>query len=190
MTPQQYISNLSGVISDLKGGAHLQVVEDTAMSALAMIKARVINTGVSSTGTKYRDYSTEGFWASEDMFTIKTAFRKMIKNKSYNAVTAIDGKVKYLYKGGYKQFKIDNGRFRGVTDFMFTGHMWNDINIRKSRINQKYAIIKPGRNENDLKLAKNEQSFGNILALTEAEKQRTAENYNNGVLQIFRNHNL
>lgn len=57
MTPEELNSRLQGVINDLQSGAFGNVMVETAQSALALIKNRVVETGINANGQSFRKYS-------------------------------------------------------------------------------------------------------------------------------------
>ena len=53
MTLDEYNSRIDGVIKDIQGGAHAQIMTELALDAIAMIKDRVIQTGYNAKGVQF-----------------------------------------------------------------------------------------------------------------------------------------
>ena len=57
MTWEEYQQALQGVIDDLEGGAHADLMVQLANGVIATIKARIQETGVDASGKPYKDYA-------------------------------------------------------------------------------------------------------------------------------------
>jgi ABC-type uncharacterized transport system ATPase subunit len=151
MDLNEYNNRLEGVINDLKGGAHADLMVTIANDAIAMIKQRVQETGVNARGGKYKEY------------TERT-----------------------------KEIRKSKGRQTGFVDFTFTGRMWSSVAVvlDKQQLQEGVAVIRPKNEEESEKMLKNMKMRGRILDLNEKEISFLAENYDKGILQIFRNNGL
>jgi hypothetical protein len=175
MTKEEYESSMDALVKDLPED-HLNLMVGVANEALRMIKNRIQKTGIDANGAKFRGYSE---W--------------------------------------YQKYKTKAGYNKGFTDFSFTNRMWTNIQLIKEKTTPELAIItamdkgqkggyesvvvKGSKNKkatskkiyvpsNYEKLEKNTTAFGVILDLSTEEQQILVDEYDNGILQIFRDHGL
>jgi ABC-type uncharacterized transport system ATPase subunit len=96
------------------------------------------------------------------------------------------------YTEGYKQMKEKAGKYKGYVDFSFTNRMWTNIKLisPQEELNSCVAVIKASSSEEQEKLNKNTASRGDILKLSEQERKRMAEIYDEGILHIWRRNGL
>lgn len=96
------------------------------------------------------------------------------------------------YRKDYKDFKTKEGKYKGFTDFSFTNRMWTSIKLvsDNSELFSGIARLTATGLDNIDKLQKNTKKFGTIMDLTEQEVRDLAQDYDNGILQIFRDHGL
>ena len=193
MTLEDYNNRLNNVISDLQAGAHGAIMVRMAMTALTMIKDRVIEKGENAKGAKYKPYSTSAMLVgckSMNQSVCNKVFGKE-KNKSLQWVT-VNGKHLAVLPGGYKQFRELHGRQTNHVDFSFSNMMWNDINVisNNAQHQQGVAVIGARQDIEKKKLAGNTARRGDILDLSEKEIDELKQQYNLDVLQIFRTNGL
>lgn len=194
MTFEEYNKNLDGVIKDLQSGAHGMVMLQMAEEALTLIKKRVIHTGTNAKGQKYKPYSTKPMLANCSSMILsacnKVAGSKQ-KRKELDWVT-INGHKLFELKGGYKQWRELHGRQTDHVDFSVNNNMWNDINVISNQTDHKNGVAIIGAKEQlqKKKLSGNTARRGHILDLSKKEIDQLREDYNIGVLQIFRNNGL
>jgi hypothetical protein len=190
MTLEDYNERLQGVIDDLQGGAHADLMVRLANDAIAMIRDRVQQRGETPQGGKYPPYSTREMLASDEQ--IYTSAKR--KGLEWVTVKTMGGRNVSLAKlpGGYKQFREIHGRQTGYVDFTFTGRMMGNIALvsDRSELGEGVAVIRPKSNEEMRKLAGNEKRKGKILELSEQEKGDILGDYDKGILQIFRKNGL
>lgn len=96
------------------------------------------------------------------------------------------------YSPGYLAYKKEQGKYRGFVDFTFSTLMWNNIKLvsPKNELDMGIAVIKATTPDEKEKLAKNTASRGDILALSEKEKNELTHDYEQGILNIFRKNQL
>lgn len=190
----EYSKRLNGVIKDLQGGANGQIMAQVASDALAMVKKRVQDKGENAEGAKFPAYSTKPMLASRKGMTGK-AYSSIAgskdKRRELEWVT-INGHKLFSIPGGYKQYRDLSGRQSGFVDFTFTGSMWNNIKLisPKSELDSGVAVIKPTKDIEKKKLAGNTERKGEILALSDKEKQRLVQIYESGIENVFRKNQL
>ncbi len=151
MTIEEYNTRIEGVISDLRGGAHAEVMAQVAQEALTMMRQRVTETGMDAEGRPYKDYSES-----------------------------------------YKEYKKQEGKYKGFVDFSFTNRMWSNIKLTspQDELRLGTARIKATTPFEQEKLRKNTASRGNILDLTDDEKELLKESYRDEILEIFKRNGL
>jgi hypothetical protein len=190
MTLEDYTKRMDGVVKDLQAGAHAAVMVRMAITAATLCKTRVQETGTDANGKKYDGYSTKRMYASKDKFVKKAAFK------------TVNGHKTMRLDGGYKEFREIQTRRTDITNFSFTNLMWNNIMPDVNKATEKdllsshqdhingIAIIGAKRDLDKKKLSGNTERFGDILDISESEKQILMKSYNLDVLQIFRNNGL
>lgn len=156
MTFEEYQIALQGVIDDLEGGVHAELMVSLANGAIFSIKRRIQESGINAKGGRYKDYTQE-----------------------------------------YKEYKTSKGKYKGFTDFAFTNRMWTSVQLVSTQpelFSGVARITATGTDtegvSNRKKLEGNVNMFGQILDLSEQEKRDLLTDYDNGILQIFRNHGL
>jgi hypothetical protein len=191
----EYNKRLGGVIKDLQTGAHGQVMVEMALNALTLIKQRVQQKGVDSSGSKYKPYSTKPMLTGRKNFVKTSAFDELLSSRQKRKESqwrTVKGHHLLLLPGGYKQFRQIQDRQTNWVDFTFTGGMWKDINvISKTSDHQRGLAIIGARNEKykDV-LSGNTKRRGDILDLSHQEIEQLKTSYNLGVLKIFRQNGL
>ena len=151
MTFEEYNQRINGVIDDIKGGAHSQIMAEMALDAIALIKQRIIGTGRNAEGEQFKDYSKR-----------------------------------------YKAFKKKAGKYRGFVDFSFSTRMWANIKLVSSDSQLRKGIAKISATttfEQD-KLNWNTEKKGEILALSDYERDMLLDIYDEKILNIFRRNGL
>ena len=96
------------------------------------------------------------------------------------------------YSKGYLEYKKKENKYRGFVDFTLTDRMWNNIKLvsPKDELDMGIAVIKATTTLESEKLSKNTKSRGEILGVSEEEKQKLVEHYEQGILNIWRKNNL
>lgn len=103
-----------------------------------------------------------------------------------------DGAKYPEYSKGYLAKKKKEGKYRGFVDFSFTARMWNNIKLisPKNELDEGIAVIKASTGFEQDKLNWNTENKGEILALSEKEKQSLVRTYEQGILNMFRKNQL
>ena len=96
------------------------------------------------------------------------------------------------YSKSYQKAKEKAGKYRGFVDFSLTNRMWSNIKIvsDKAELDLGTAVIKATTTFEQDKLNWNTEKKGEILALSESEKKTLVNNYEQGILNIFRKNRL
>src|SRR4030043_877840 len=182
MTPTEYQEAIKGVIEDIEGGVHADLMIQLAGGVIMTIKKRIQETGIDSNGKLYHGYTPQ--------------YQKFKEGKVRRRVYETDKTIKKNKKTG-KALKgpFYPNRYKGYTDFSLTNDMWNSTQVQKSESNTNLAVIGARGNDlgnvsNELKMEVNTKRFGPILDLSEQEKSDLLSDYNAGILQIWRNHGL
>ena len=162
MTFEEYSIRMDSLIKDLQAGAHAYVMADLAMDAIAMIKNRIIQNGYNAKGVPFAQ----------------------VPVKSKNPHTD--------YTKGYKNYKKKAGKYRGFVDFSFSTRMWNNIKLMSSeaQLQKGIAKITASTTEDQKKLNANTEQRGNILELSDFERERLLKIYDQKLLNIFRKNGL
>jgi hypothetical protein len=170
------------------------------VDALAMIKTRVIETGLDATGKGFPGYSTDSMLVGCKSFRKKDCdkFFGKKKNKEHEWVTLKRGGELYrlaVLEGGYKKLReISLGAGKGdKVDFSFTNDMWNDISIisTSSEHNGGTVVIGAKKQIEKDKLyyntERNKKKGGQeILDLSESEINYLKEEFMQPILNIFK----
>lgn len=103
-----------------------------------------------------------------------------------------DGAKYPEYSKGYLKYKKKEGKYRGFVDFSFTARMWDNIKLvsPKEELNEGIAVIKGTTSFEQNKLNWNTEKKGEILALSEKEKEKLVRLYEQGILNMFRKNQL
>lgn len=102
------------------------------------------------------------------------------------------------YSKSYLEKKKKAGKYRGFVDFTLTGRTLGnvkstgslDVVSSKDELNSGIAVIKPTTQFEQDKLNWNTEKKGDILALSEQEKIRLTDLYEQGILDIWRKNKL
>lgn len=162
MTLEEYNSRIDGVIKDIQGGAHAQIMTELALDAIAMIKDRVIQSGYNAKGVQF------------------------------SSITTNTKKPHTDYTKPYKAMKKKAGKYRGFVDFSFSTRMWANIKLVSSDTQLKKGIAKIScttTHEQD-KLNWNTEQRGPILELSDFERDILVEEYDEKILNIWRKNGL
>ena len=194
MTPEELDRAQSRVINDMAGQVNGNIMGTIGLEALEMIKKRVIKTGTDAEGQKYKPYSTKKMLANRAGMNV-SAYNKIAsskaKRKELKWVT-IDSHKLFEIPGGYKQFRELHGKQTAFVDFSFSNDMWNNITLisKASDHNNGTAIIGTKDKIQNAKLEGNTKRRGDILDLSNKEQDELKEDFNLGVLRIFKNNGL
>jgi hypothetical protein len=134
MTPEQLSANLNKVNQQIAQDFPLWANVALGNTALAMLKERIIKTGVASDGSPYKPYSTSPILVGAKSFRTKAAaasvFGSKEKRKSLQWRTIDRGGSLYrlaLLPGGYKQVRQIDGSQVAHKSFLRTGEMWMSV---------------------------------------------------------------
>jgi pyruvate dehydrogenase complex dehydrogenase (E1) component len=195
MTFEQLNQDFTRVIAGLKGQPNALLIQKMGITALTLLRERVTKTGTNAEGKKFEGYSTKDTLVGRTTFYKDAAATKLLgskaKRKELQWVTIGDHRLAVL-KGGYKKIRELQGRQTAFVDFTVSGHMWTDISlISKAGDHQKgIAVIGAKEEKEKKKLEGNTKRKGDILDVSDREIDKLREEYNKGVLQIFRNNGL
>lgn len=162
MTLEEYNRRIDGVIKDIQGGAHAQIMTELALDAIAMIKDRVIQSGYNAKGIPFASIMTKGSNPHID------------------------------YNKDYKSYKKKAGKYRGFIDFSFSTRMWANIKLVSSDTQLRKGIAKiscSATHEQD-KLNWNTAQRGPILELSNFERDILIDEYDQKILNIWRKNGL
>lgn len=218
MTFKEYDTKFTKVISEVSNNQNGELMVKLGISALTLIKERVIETGVNAKGQKFAPYSTKPTLIGCKTFIQKSACQALLGSKTkrkeleWRTVGGSSGFAAYMnvsaggsgsagggkgvhlaiLPGGYKKIRELQGRQTDHVDFSVTNNMWNDINlISKQGDHQKGTVIIGARKEEEKKkLTGNTKRKGDILDLNPKEINDLYESYHLNTLQIFRNNGL
>ena len=198
MDVEELNRRLQGVIDDLQGGAHGEVMIAAANDSIALITKRIQERGTNADGQAFEKYSTKPMWTNKAALT-QTAYNKIAGSKGQRKnlrwiMVKRDGKNVRLFEleQGYKQYRELHGRQTRHTDFTFTGRMWSSVALvlDRSKLIQGEAIIRPQSQQEYQKMQQNVERKGQILDLSGDEIRMVQKGYDKGILQIFRNNGL
>ena len=196
MTPDEAISRLKAMISDLENGGLSSVLLTAAVEATSLIRHRITETGYDAEGQLYDPYSTTPMLANCSSMSVdacnKVAGSKE-KRKGLTWVTlerrnANNKRIRvFELAGGYKEFRDLHGKQTGFVDFSFSGDMWKNIKVISGEAEHRAGIATiSADNPADLaKLQGNVDRRGDILALTEEEQKEVALTIEDGVKAII-----
>jgi hypothetical protein len=198
MTLLEYDKRLEKTIKDLQTKNSL-LMPKLGVSALTLIKERVIKTGVDAKGSKFKAYSTKPMLIGAKSFPTKAAgdkvFGSKAKRKELDWRTLGEGEAARrlaILKGGYKQWRQIMGAQVGHVDFMVSGRMWANINLVSSASDHAKGIAIIGAKEDNekKKLAGNTARKGDILDLNGKEIEDLYQAYHLNTIQIFKENGI
>lgn len=179
MTFEEYNQRMDQLVKDLPE-SHANLLIGIANTAAALIKRRIQTTGTDANGNKFRAYSdwyqkyktekgkNKGF--TDFSFTNRMWTNiQLIKDKSNGTVAVITAQDKGS-KGGNVSVPVRAHERKGKKVAATTKNVYVPSNYEK--------------------LEKNTKSFGEILNLSKQEIEDLKEDYDKGILQIFRDHGL
>ena len=96
------------------------------------------------------------------------------------------------YNKSYQKMKEKAGKYKGFVDFSLTNRMWGNIKTisPKDELDKGIAVIKATTEFEQNKLDWNTEKKGDILALSDDEKKKLVEYYEEGILDIWRKNKL
>lgn len=150
---------------------------------LARMKKRVQDTGVSSTGSRFKPYSTKNTLIGYSTYPLyKRAYPRLKaeakKSDSANWVT-INGHKLLSVTGGYKRIRDVAGYQTGHKDFTVTGTMFRMIKVKDIQIQGTSVLITYGGTdrETEQKLAGHDSREGiNIILPSKQEIKELEDN--------------
>lgn len=179
MTFEEYNQRMNDLIKDIPE-AHASLLIGIANTATAIIKQRIQTTGIDANCNKYHAYSAwyqkyktekgknKGF--TDFSFTNRMWTNiQLIKDKSNGTIAVITAQDKGS-KGGNISVPVKAHKRKGKQIAATTKNVYVPSNYEK--------------------LEKNTKSFGEILNLSKQEIEDLKKDYDNGILQIFREHGL
>lgn len=212
MTPEEHIKRFEKTINDLTNHNNGTIMVKLGVSALTLIKERVIETGVNAKGSKFPGYSTKDMLIGAKSARTKEVENLLFGSKkkraamdwvtlggnrysqmlSESAGTSVDLKRLAILKGGYKKLRQLWGLPANYVNFSVTNRMWNDINIVSNMNSHRGGeVIIGARLESEKqKLAGNTKRKGDILDLNAKEIEDLKRTYNLNALQVFRSNGL
>ena len=116
----------------------------------------------------------------------------MIKTRVQERGLNAEGSQFPEYSKSYREKKQKEGKYKGFVDFSFTNRMWSNIKIvsPKGELDMGVAVIKATTPFEQDKLNWNTKLKGDILTLSEQEKQKLIHLYEQGILNIWRKNQL
>jgi hypothetical protein len=152
------------------------------VTALAMLKQRVVNSGIASDGSSFKPYSSKPILVGAKSFRTQAAAQSVFgskdKRKSLSWRTIDRGGVLYrlaLLPGGYKQIRTIEGSQVAHKSFLRSGEMWLSVHVQGTRQEGQGKFITTVGTQVPLsnkKLEGNETREGKeILGVTKQEEQ-------------------
>lgn len=195
----EYIQNFDKTVQEfqnVQGSILLVAAED----AKALVKKRVIETGVNHEGRRFASPNNSNGYSRKPMLTNGSGFFVQSgnnkkagtkeKRKELKWVTIKKGgRTIRLYEleRGYEEFRELQGRQVEHVDFSYTNRMWSSVDIISKSNNE--VVIGAKSTENRKKMEGNVVRFGTILALNKEEfgfiKSKVVDQY-----QTIMNRNL
>jgi hypothetical protein len=199
MNMDEYNARLQGVIDDLQGGAHADVMVRTASDAIVLIRKRIQERGEDSDGKPFTPYSRTPMLANKsgmalDAYSKIAGSKEKRKDLKWVTIKRGDKNIRlFEIEGGYKQFRELHGRQTRFVDFTFKGEMMGNIAIvsNQQQHTSGEAVIRP-KSDNEVKKMEgnNTRRDIQILSLNEDEIGMLQRIYDKGILQIFRKNGL
>ncbi len=146
MTIENQISNIDQLIASIENELP-QVLEQKAANDLrVMISKRVMESGTTSTGSKFSNYSTNPIYINTSDNSPKKVSPKGKTGKTVFAKTGKPHKSTY-FGGGYNEFRDRIGRSTNK-DFFLTGEMWRKFGVKRTEKNgDKVTVVLGGTTE-------------------------------------------
>lgn len=189
MTFEEYNSRMDKLIADLPT-AHANLLIGMANTANAMIKKRIQTSGIDAKGNKFKSYSDwyEKYKTEKGKNKGFTDFS--FTNRMWNNIQLIKDKSN---EGIATITAMDKGQKGGSESISVKGYT-RKAHIRKGKNIKETTIAATTRNiyvpSNYEKLEKNTERFGEILTVSENEENTLKDIYDEGILNIFRDHGL
>lgn len=182
MTLEQFHNRIRTALVEYKS-ARRKLYTAIALDSLAAIKKRVQDKGENAQGQTYEPYSTNdlpawyylgksrgeqlaGGGRTYSGSGYSVPFKKMVKQQSKA------GKGFSKQGWSYKEWREANNLQTEHKDFSFTGKMWKNVKVALSKGDSEvtYRIAPTGTDEIQ-KMEWNEDQQGEILALSDSEKE-------------------
>ncbi len=197
MTPEQHIRSMRDTIRKIQSGQG-EIMADLGMTAISLIKRRVIETGKNAEGEEFKPYSTRPMLANCSSMTTSACSQiasSKAKRRELKWVTIKKaGKNIRLFElpKGYKEYRDLHGRQTGHVDFSFTGRMWDNISLISdySQHERGVAIIGAKSEDDKNKLKGNTKRRGDILDLSDSEIEKLKNIYGLKILNVFKENGL
>lgn len=202
------ISRIDQLLGELKTELP-RIADEIALSALGMIKNRIID---QKEGIPGKQYSTREMLATKDQFVVKSAFKQSVEEvtryyRRKGKITTYKGDLKKVKKvklwikfpgakiavpvmrleRGYREFREIQGRPGDHVNLSLTGKMWQGTTI-VGRIAKDYTyitIIGGANEETREKLSANTQKFGLFLTVNDEEQAVLQDVFNNRIQAIY-----
>ena len=190
MTPNQLVNKYSNVIRDMSNQG--EIMAQVGVTALTLIKKRVVEKGEDASGSKYKGYSTKALLVGNSSFIKGNVANSFFKNPDTKWVTVDKTKHLGVLPGGYKQLRDMQGYKTDHVDFTYSGRMWSDINVISTTgdHNKGIAMIGSKTEEGNDKLAGNTERRGDILDLSQKEIAEISQALNLNTIKIFKKNGL
>lgn len=150
--------------------AQVRAAYKAALNSVALVKKRIITTGVLSDGEKMPNYS-------QNPIPIK---KKTISRSGSNAV-----KNKFAKQGkftaSYEEIRVANNLQVQHRDLKFTGRMWANVkpHIKASSLGIVKIDINADQSDEIKKIENNIERTGNFLVPSKIELELIKKSYNN-----------
>lgn len=179
---RQYIKDLKKANRDAIKTFEKEIIEIAKLDMIAVIAARVRNTGQKATGGKFKPYSTKPTLIGASSFTTKRAANIALGSKSKRRKlewVTFKGHALAVLEGGYKEIRNIEGRETAFKDFERRGEMWRRFGIiSKEKSKTHVKITFGGRSESSAKkMADNSEREGiSIIDISSKEEKKILKN--------------
>ncbi len=179
MTPEEYNERMNSLINDLPE-QHANLLISLASSANAIVKQRIQTSGTDANGSKFPAYSE---WYQK----YKTEKGKNKGFTDFSFTNRMWNNIQVINERSNGEVAVITAKDKGATGTNITVPVKAHKRKGKQIAATTKQIYMPSNYE---KLEKNTKRFGEILNLSTEEKKLLAQDYDNGILDIFRSHGL
>jgi len=187
MTVEEFNKRLSsfekGVVTEIYKAI---VAKKTGLDIEATVNDRVVQSGISASGSKFKPYSRKPLWVTRSNFIVnpKAAYQKGKESASKWATVKISGKnVKFMQlSGGYAELRRLQGLQIAYKDFSVRGEvgggMWSNFGMTSNNMTKDgFKIIYKGKTSEaqDIIDAQSKREGQSIIALTKGEIQNISD---------------
>lgn len=196
MNWEQYTEAFRKTISDLQGAEAVRIMTTIGRDADAIIRNRIINTGQFASGKVYQ-YKTKPMLTNKSGWINLAGYNQVAgskqKRNELEWVTLYSGGKRvrlFVLEGGYKRFRMLQGRQGNFVDLSYQNRMWKDIDVLAGKISNVTVTIGAKQDINRKKLEGHGDKYEKVLNLSQNETTALSGRYNRLVAQVFKNNGL